>query len=82
MLLYLGIIDILQSYRLKKKLEHSLKAFITDGVRKERGERRTDRTEGRGGKGEERENDVVAMCPTGFFSEPLPTFYLETLKSS
>ena len=41
MLLYTGIIDILQSYRLKKKLEHSLKAFITDGVRKG----------GRGGEG-------------------------------
>ena len=32
-MLYLGIIDILQSYRLKKKLEHGLKSVITDGVR-------------------------------------------------
>ena len=32
MFLYLGIIDILQSYRLKKKLEHSLKSIVTDGV--------------------------------------------------
>ena len=32
MLLYLGIIDILQSYKFKKKLEHGLKAIITDGV--------------------------------------------------
>ena len=32
MLLYLGVIDILQSYKLKKRLEHSLKAIITDGV--------------------------------------------------
>ena len=31
-LLYLGVIDILQSYKLKKRLEHSLKAIITDGV--------------------------------------------------
>jgi 1-phosphatidylinositol-4-phosphate 5-kinase len=32
LLLYFGIIDILQSYRLKKKLEHSFKSLITDGV--------------------------------------------------
>ena len=32
MLLNLGMIDILQSYRLKKRLEHGLKAIITDGV--------------------------------------------------
>lgn len=32
LLLFLGIIDILQSYRLKKKLEHTLKAMIHDGV--------------------------------------------------
>ncbi|XP_041355611.1 phosphatidylinositol 4-phosphate 5-kinase type-1 beta-like isoform X2 [Gigantopelta aegis] len=31
MYLYLGIIDILQSYRLKKKLEHSIKSIVTDG---------------------------------------------------
>lgn len=31
LLLFLGIIDILQSYRLKKKLEHTLKAMIHDG---------------------------------------------------
>lgn len=31
LLLYLGIIDILQSYKFKKKLEHGLKAIITDG---------------------------------------------------
>ncbi|XP_065566857.1 phosphatidylinositol 4-phosphate 5-kinase type-1 alpha-like isoform X2 [Artemia franciscana] len=29
--LYLGIIDILQSYRFKKKLEHAFKSLITDG---------------------------------------------------
>ena len=29
---YLGVIDILQSYRLKKKLEHGFKSVITDGV--------------------------------------------------
>ena len=34
-LVYLGVIDILQSYRLKKRLEHGLKAIITDGVRQE-----------------------------------------------
>ncbi len=32
LLLYLGIIDILQSYRMRKKLEHTLKAIILDGV--------------------------------------------------
>lgn len=32
LLVFLGIIDILQSYRLKKKLEHTLKAMIHDGV--------------------------------------------------
>ena len=32
LLLYLGVIDILQSYRLKKRLEHGLKSIITDGV--------------------------------------------------
>ncbi|XP_059350816.1 phosphatidylinositol 4-phosphate 5-kinase type-1 alpha-like isoform X2 [Daphnia carinata] len=31
LLLFLGIIDILQSYRLEKKLEHTLKALIHDG---------------------------------------------------
>ena len=33
LLLFLGIIDILQSYRLKKKLEHTVKSMIHDGVR-------------------------------------------------
>lgn len=32
LLLFLGIIDILQSYRLKKKVEHTLKSMLTDGV--------------------------------------------------
>jgi len=32
LLLYLGIIDILQSYRLRKKLEHTIKAIIQDAV--------------------------------------------------
>jgi 1-phosphatidylinositol-4-phosphate 5-kinase len=32
LLLYFGIIDILQSYRLKKRLEHTFKSMITDGV--------------------------------------------------
>lgn len=32
LLLYLGIIDILQSYRLKKKLEHTWKSILHDGV--------------------------------------------------
>ncbi|XP_043641519.1 phosphatidylinositol 4-phosphate 5-kinase type-1 alpha isoform X4 [Drosophila teissieri] len=31
LLLYIGIIDILQSYRLKKKLEHTFKSIIHDG---------------------------------------------------
>ncbi|XP_013381957.1 phosphatidylinositol 4-phosphate 5-kinase type-1 alpha isoform X1 [Lingula anatina] len=31
LLLYIGIIDILQSYRLKKKLEHTMKAIVHDG---------------------------------------------------
>ncbi|XP_069687832.1 phosphatidylinositol 4-phosphate 5-kinase type-1 alpha-like isoform X3 [Periplaneta americana] len=31
LLLFIGIIDILQSYRLKKKLEHTWKAMIHDG---------------------------------------------------
>ncbi|CAI9736181.1 probable phosphatidylinositol phosphate kinase DDB_G0267588 isoform X1 [Octopus vulgaris] len=31
LLLYLGLIDILQSYRLKKKLEHTMKAIIIEG---------------------------------------------------
>ncbi|KAK6618507.1 Phosphatidylinositol 4-phosphate 5-kinase type-1 alpha [Polyplax serrata] len=31
LLLFMGIIDILQSYRLKKKLEHTWKAMIHDG---------------------------------------------------
>jgi 1-phosphatidylinositol-4-phosphate 5-kinase len=30
---FLGIIDILQNYRLAKKIEHVLKATIHDGVR-------------------------------------------------
>ena len=32
LLLYLGIIDILQSYRMRKKIEHAFKAIIHDGV--------------------------------------------------
>lgn len=32
LLLFIGIIDILQSYRLKKKLEHTWKSMIHDGV--------------------------------------------------
>ncbi|XP_059087907.1 uncharacterized protein LOC131884205 isoform X3 [Tigriopus californicus] len=31
LLLYLGIIDILQSYRMRKKLEHTFKSIIHDG---------------------------------------------------
>lgn len=31
LLLFLGVIDILQSYRLKKKVEHTLKSMFTDG---------------------------------------------------
>lgn len=33
LLLFLGIIDILQSYRMRKKLEHTFKSIIHDGVR-------------------------------------------------
>ncbi|XP_031569285.1 phosphatidylinositol 4-phosphate 5-kinase type-1 gamma-like, partial [Actinia tenebrosa] len=33
LLLFIGIIDILQSYRLKKKLEHGWKSIVHDGVR-------------------------------------------------
>ena len=33
-LIFVGIIDILQSYRLSKKLEHTFKAIIHDGVSK------------------------------------------------
>ncbi len=32
--LYVGIIDILQSYQLRKKLEHTFKSVVTDGVKK------------------------------------------------
>lgn len=32
--LYVGIIDILQSYALRKKLEHRLKVVMTKGVRR------------------------------------------------
>lgn len=32
LLLFMGIIDILQSYRLKKKLEHTFKSLLTEGV--------------------------------------------------
>lgn len=32
-LLFLGIIDILQSFRLKKKLEHAWKSVLHDGVK-------------------------------------------------
>lgn len=32
LLLFIGIIDILQSYRLRKKLEHTWKSIIHDGV--------------------------------------------------
>lgn len=35
LLLFLGIIDILQSFRLKKKLEHTFKSMIHDGVSNE-----------------------------------------------
>jgi 1-phosphatidylinositol-4-phosphate 5-kinase len=31
LLIYFGIIDILQSYRIKKRLEHAFKRLITDG---------------------------------------------------
>lgn len=30
--LYVGIIDILQSYEIRKKLEHTFKSVMTDGV--------------------------------------------------
>ena len=33
LLLYVGIIDILQSYHIRKKLEHTFKSVLTDGVR-------------------------------------------------
>ena len=36
LLLYMGVIDILQSYRLQKKLEHVMKAMVHDGVRQTR----------------------------------------------
>lgn len=32
-MLYIGIIDVLQSYRLAKKLEHAVKSLVHDGVR-------------------------------------------------
>ncbi len=32
--LYVGIIDILQSYQLRKKLEHTFKSVVTDGVKR------------------------------------------------
>ena len=32
LLLYVGLLDILQSYRLKKKLEHAVKSMVHDGV--------------------------------------------------
>jgi hypothetical protein len=32
LLLYVGIIDILQSYQIRKKLEHTFKSVLTDGV--------------------------------------------------
>ena len=32
LLLYLGVIDILQNYWLKKRLEHAVKSMVTDGV--------------------------------------------------
>ena len=31
--LFVGVIDILQSYVMKKKLEHTWKALVHDGVR-------------------------------------------------
>ena len=33
LILYLGIIDILQSYRFAKKFEHAMKSIVADGVR-------------------------------------------------
>ncbi|KAG7272128.1 hypothetical protein CRUP_021988, partial [Coryphaenoides rupestris] len=38
LLLYIGIIDILQSYRLIKKLEHTWKALVHDGLASDRDE--------------------------------------------
>jgi len=32
LLLYVGIIDVLQSYRLSKKLEHAVKSVVYDAV--------------------------------------------------
>ena len=32
LLLFLGVIDILQNYRLMKKLEHAVKSIVHDGV--------------------------------------------------
>jgi len=32
LLLYIGIIDILQSYRLTKRLEHAMKSIVYDAV--------------------------------------------------
>jgi len=32
LLLFVGIIDILQSYRLSKKVEHTLKAMVSEAV--------------------------------------------------
>lgn len=32
LLLYIGIIDTLQSYRFAKKLEHTFKSMVADGV--------------------------------------------------
>lgn len=32
--LYIGIIDILQNYRMAKKLEHTFKSMLHEGVRK------------------------------------------------
>ncbi len=32
LLLYVGIIDILQSYHIRKRLEHTFKSVLTDGV--------------------------------------------------
>ena len=34
LLLYLGVIDILQRYKLRKKFEHTIKSMVTDGVSK------------------------------------------------
>jgi hypothetical protein len=43
LLLFVGIIDILQSYRLRKKLEHTFKAMIHDGVSFEKIEKKWER---------------------------------------